>query len=70
MDLQAYYREQSEVSKISKEFADRFSDIPREIINQVRKKMIHPCENPYNFDDKNWPKLVTGQDNTEINFFK
>ncbi|MDL2295880.1 transglutaminase-like domain-containing protein [Lachnospiraceae bacterium OttesenSCG-928-E19] len=62
MNLIEYYKKQSDISKISKKFADRFGDTPNEIVVQVRKKLIHPCENPYNFDDKNWPRLPTGKD--------
>lgn len=62
MDLKDFYKKQSDISKISKRFADRFSNTPQEIIAQVRKKMIHPCENPHNFDDENWPRLDTGKD--------
>ncbi len=62
MNLIEYYKKQSDISKISKKFADRFSDVPVEIITWVRKHMIHPCENPYNFNDKNWPRLTTGRD--------
>lgn len=62
MDYIEYYKKQSDKSKISKRFANRFSNNPGDIITQVRKKMIHPCENPYNFNEKNWPRLDTGKD--------
>lgn len=62
MDLIEYYKEQSDVSRISEKFADRFSNVPVEIITWVRKNMIHPCENPYNFDKKNWPRPNSAKD--------
>lgn len=57
MDLVKYYTEHSPHSLISQEFADTFAGTPNEIFARVRKKMIHPCENPSNFDRTNWPKI-------------
>jgi len=36
-----------------------FANKPNEIIAQVRRVMIHPCECKYYFDAKNWPKVKT-----------
>jgi len=58
----SYYIRQSETSKVSKKFVDKFGNTPDEIIKQVRKKMIHPCELPHNFDHTNWPRLQTAKD--------
>jgi len=54
-----YYTEQSSRSAVSAAFAAKFGATPKEIIAQVRRMMIHPCENPNNFSDANWPAWHT-----------
>ena len=61
-DLARYYREPSDTSKISKKFAGMFGDTPDKIMAEVRKRMIHPEECPFNFNIENWPRLKTAKD--------
>lgn len=58
-NIKKYYLEQSNRSKISKSFADKFPDTPNEIMKKVRKLIFHPCECIDNFDDENWPRYFT-----------
>lgn len=61
-NLNSYYLTQSDTSNISKNFADKFSNNPNEIIMQVRKRLIHPCECRFNINAENWPETPTAKD--------
>ncbi|MDR0449446.1 MAG: transglutaminase domain-containing protein [Rickettsiales bacterium] len=54
-EIKKYYSTQSPRSKISAAFAAGFPADPLEIMKQVRKSLIHPCENPAYFFHSNWP---------------
>ncbi|MDR0319521.1 MAG: transglutaminase domain-containing protein [Rickettsiales bacterium] len=55
VDIKKYYSEHSPRSEISDKFAAGFPANPLEIMKQVRKSLIHPCENPAYFFSSNWP---------------
>jgi|GEM_PF-5650526 len=62
MNKEEYYKKHSDMSTISKKFANMFPDAPKDIMAAVRKKIVHPCECPMNFDATNWPRVKNARE--------